>query len=90
MATRIMATRPYCTECRQVTHGMTVRIELCSRHGAAADLLLALTRIRTKASAAMEHPHGRNVQTLDSIDEIADAAIARALSHGKGRSHGSK
>jgi hypothetical protein len=63
MAARIMATQPYCTVCRQVAHGMTVRIELCSQHGAAADLLLALTRIRSKG---LPSARGREIHTSNT------------------------
>jgi hypothetical protein len=69
----------YCTECR-VAHGvgMLVKVELCTRHAAAGDLLLALARIRSKAGACIESGGKFAVQTLDSIDEIAEHAIAGA------------
>jgi hypothetical protein len=43
------------------------------------DLVLALTRIRTRASACIEGGGKYAIQTLDAIDEIAEHAIALAL-----------
>lgn len=70
----------YCAECR-VAHGvgMLIKIELCARHAAAGDLLLALARIRTKVGTGYRAGGKFAIQTLDSIDEIAERAMAGAV-----------
>lgn len=74
MAARKMP-RLYCTKCHSVDHQAWPCVLLCSHHAAATDLLLALQRIRLKAFPALAS--GKfTLQTLDSIDEIAEQAIA--------------